>query len=211
LGADGTWTVGNARERAIEGLRLITIEVTERADCAHFIGWGGSLEGTTLQNFQRTSEWDQFESEFSMLAPMVEVRAKFLEGAKVHPQLCAHSAARGEEWTFTDLSSFPNAVGGVHGPVHPWILGGAQRFCGTFTLRRTRSRKPSNVREMRKVGTSRKMRLQAGGLHPPWCNEKGINGRGEWIRTTGLLVPNLNVVSFGSRGKNSLPNSLIPK
>jgi hypothetical protein len=93
----------------------------------------------------------------------------------------------------------PDAVGGLHGPLHPSVPGGAQPFLDYTAVRSPASghssRKPCN-RGRRGVGTildTMTKKLKEATLSE--TTDKGmslreLSGRGEWIRTTDLLVPN---------------------
>jgi hypothetical protein len=69
LGTNGIWSVDNVRQQSLEGLRLITIEVSFKRGYHLFIeSGGGDIESKTLREFEATSEWRQFEDELLALA-----------------------------------------------------------------------------------------------------------------------------------------------
>jgi hypothetical protein len=69
LGQSGVWGVDRVRQRALEGLRLITIELGYRRDYDHFIERGGcNLSVETQREFETTTRWYQFEDALLALA-----------------------------------------------------------------------------------------------------------------------------------------------
>jgi hypothetical protein len=69
LGASGIWRVDEVRKEALEGLRLITIEVSFKRDYRLFFeSGGGSINYETQREFESTAEWHAFEDELLALA-----------------------------------------------------------------------------------------------------------------------------------------------
>jgi hypothetical protein len=69
LGKSGTWTIDKVRLEALEGLRLITIEIGSKTGYEHFIErGGGSITPEGRRTFEATSEWCQFEDGLLALA-----------------------------------------------------------------------------------------------------------------------------------------------
>jgi hypothetical protein len=77
LGKSGVWGVDKVREEALEGLRLITIEVSFKRDYHFFIETnGGDIRPETQREFEATTEWHQFEDELLVLAKQQAVGAR---------------------------------------------------------------------------------------------------------------------------------------
>jgi hypothetical protein len=69
LGAKDVWTVDRVLAEALEGLRLIAIEVAYPAGFGYWVdNWGGSIKSDVMSQLEATTEWAQFEDELLVLA-----------------------------------------------------------------------------------------------------------------------------------------------
>ena len=68
LGRHGVWTVDEVRTQALEGLRLITIEVVAQTDYTHFVGWRGYLDSKLQREYEASAEWKEFQDALLALA-----------------------------------------------------------------------------------------------------------------------------------------------
>jgi hypothetical protein len=66
---DRIWTVDEVRRQALEGLRLITLEISFKKDYHLFIESGsGHIRSETLREFAKSNEWREFEDDLLALA-----------------------------------------------------------------------------------------------------------------------------------------------
>jgi hypothetical protein len=69
LGRRGLWSMDKVREEALEGLRLITLQVSHKWDYDFFTeGNSGYISRATQREFEATATWEQFEDELLALA-----------------------------------------------------------------------------------------------------------------------------------------------
>jgi hypothetical protein len=68
LGTTDVWAVDKVRDQALDGLRLITIEVGYATGFDYWIEWGGSINSKIMRRFEAAPEWRQFEDELLALA-----------------------------------------------------------------------------------------------------------------------------------------------
>ncbi len=64
LRASGVWTVDQVRQEALEGVRVITVEVGYRRNYRSFLDTpSGYIRAEAQREFEATTEWRQFEDE----------------------------------------------------------------------------------------------------------------------------------------------------
>ena len=69
LGTQRVWTVDKVLAEALEGLRLITIEVAHQTGFEYWVeNWDGSVKSDVMSEFEATAEWQQFDDGLLALA-----------------------------------------------------------------------------------------------------------------------------------------------
>jgi hypothetical protein len=69
LGRAQCWTADEVRKQALRGLRLLTIEISNKFGYSSFIeSYGGGLTREALREFEATEQWRRFEDEFYSFA-----------------------------------------------------------------------------------------------------------------------------------------------
>jgi len=95
LGKNGVWTVDQVRAQALEGLRLITIEVAFKYNYDLLIERSGSdISRETRREFEASPEWEQFEDELLVLA----------ESAAKHPIALGPAVSTPRDWASSILA-----------------------------------------------------------------------------------------------------------
>lgn len=125
LGLQAVWTVERIRSEVVEFRRKFAIEALYDKGADKFgsrlpnmvDNWGGGLLPDVKRTFDESIEWHQFEKELSAVAErqaaqnsdpagpvgsIIDVRAKFLQGATRHPNLFAHWDSLQKLWTYLD-------------------------------------------------------------------------------------------------------------
>jgi hypothetical protein len=125
IGLLGVWTAERIRSEVVEFRRKFTIEALSEKGYNKFgsrfpdmvSDWDGSLLPDVRRTFDESIEWHQFEEELLAVAerqaaqncdqggpvgPIIDDRAKFLQGAVKHPNLFAHWDSLQKRWTYLD-------------------------------------------------------------------------------------------------------------
>ena len=112
LGKKGVWTVDQVRAQALEGLRLITIHIGSQRNYSFIEQSGFCIKRETQQEFEATSEWQEFEDKLLALADSVRKPIGNDMSSPVGLPDLSESMKRQLELKWTDLLDKYNLSGG---------------------------------------------------------------------------------------------------